>query len=289
MPIPDYPDFAPISLSMRPELHPLLVRTPDGVSEYTFSNLYLFRKRYRYKISRIRDKVFVIAGQQDGRSFFMTPFATPGRKILMELFDAHGDWKGIPDSVLGHCRACLECRGIDIVEDRDNFDYLYLRANLAGLPGKKYHKKRNLIHAFENAYRHEERPLNVSLIPQALEVLDGWRRDKDVDGDYAAAREALELFDLLGMRGAIYFAEGRPVAWCLGESLARGRMFAVHFEKALDEYKGIYQFVNKAFAASLPEEFRFINREQDLGDAGLRQAKMTYRPSGFVRKYKGRR
>jgi len=29
-----------------------------------------------------------------------------------------------------------------------------------------------------------------------------------------------------------------------------------------------------------------VNREQDLGDEGLRQAKMTYRPSGFVRKYR---
>jgi hypothetical protein len=66
-------------------------------------------------------------------------------------------------------------------------------------------------------------------------------------------------------------------------------MFAVHFEKALEEFKGIYQFVNQAFAASLPESYIHINREQDLGDEGLRQAKMTYRPAGFVRKFTGTR
>ena len=54
-----------------------------------------------------------------------------------------------------------------------------------------------------------------------------------------------------------------------------------------DEYKGIYQYINMTFAASLPESYVTINREQDLGDEGLRQAKETYRPCGFVKKYTG--
>jgi hypothetical protein len=63
-------------------------------------------------------------------------------------------------------------------------------------------------------------------------------------------------------------------------------MFAVHFEKGIEDYKGIYQFINQAFAQALPSYFKSINREQDLGDEGLRQAKMTYRPSSFVNKYR---
>ena len=84
------------------------------------------------------------------------------------------------------------------------------------------------------------------------------------------------------------YVNGEPVGWCLGEGLAAGRMFAIHFEKAVDRYKGVFQHINRSFAASLPESFVYINREQDLGDDGLRQAKLTYRPSGFVRKYTGR-
>ena len=64
-------------------------------------------------------------------------------------------------------------------------------------------------------------------------------------------------------------------------------MFVIHFEKALDEYKGIYQYLNQSFAESLPRFFTLINREQDLGNEGLRQAKMTYRPCEFVKKYTG--
>jgi hypothetical protein len=215
----------------------------------------------------------------------MTPCAVPGRDILEELFATHDYWKGISDSVLAPYREELEQWGITAAEDRDNFDYLYLRTDLAELSGKKYHKKRNLVHAFLNAYRHEEMPLTAERIPQAVEVLDRWRLDKGVDGDYTAAREALELFSILKMRGRIYYVDGQPAGWCLGESLARGRMFTIHFEKAIDGYKGIYQYMNQSFAAALPAYYTHINREQDLGDEGLRQAKMTYRPCGFVRKY----
>lgn len=289
MSIPVYPEFVPVDLDLRSEIHPYLSMTPDGVSEYTFSNLYLFRKRYDYRISRIREKIFIISGRHDEKKFFMTPCAAPGHCILMRLFKTHDYWKGVSDSVLYPCRACLEQYGIGFAEDRNNFDYLYLRTNLAELPGKKYHKKRNLVNAFRNAYRYREQALTMEQVPQALEVLDCWKKEKGVDGDYDAAKEALELFDELGMRGSLYYVDDRPVGWCLGECLAKGKMFAVHFEKGIDEYKGIYQFMNQAFAASLPESYRLINREQDLGDEGLRQAKMTYYPSCFVRKYTGKR
>jgi hypothetical protein len=290
---PEFPLFVPMSLELKKEMHPQLSLTPDGVSEYTFSNLYLFRNRYAYRISRYprrgsggkEERTFIISGEREGKKFFMTPCAVPSRDVLEELFNTHDYWKGISDSVLGSRRADLEQWGIEIAEDRDNFDYLYLRTDLAELLGKKYHKKRNLVNAFLNAYRHEEQPLRAELIPQAIKILDRWRLDKGAEGDYEAARESLELFGGLNMRGNIYYVNGKPAGWCLGESLARGRMFTIHFEKAIDAYKGIYQYMNQAFAASLPAYYTYINREQDLGDEGLRQAKMTYRPCGFVRKY----
>jgi hypothetical protein len=285
MQIPCYPGFVPLSLELKDKIHPKLSQTPDGVSEYTFGSLFLFRKRYNYRISRVLDKTFILSGERDGKKFFMTPCAAPARCILEDLFKTHDYWKGISDSVLIPSRDHLEEWGIEITEDRDNFDYLYLRSDLAELPGKKYHKKRNLVNQFIHYYSHEQRPLTMETVPQALWVLNRWRKDKGAEGDYTAARESLEFFPDLGMKGAMYYINGEPVGWCLGESLANGRMFAIHFEKAIDTYKGIFQYINQSFASSLPESFIYINREQDLGDEGLRQAKMTYRPSGFVRKY----
>lgn len=289
MKIPNFPDFVPLSLDLREEMYPQLNMTVDGVSEYTFSNLYLFRRRYDYKISRVPERTLVISGERDGKKFFMTPCDVPGWGVLDELFDTHDYWKGISDSVLDPNRIRLEQWGIEVSEDRDNFDYLYLRTDLAELSGKKYHKKRNLVNAFINSYKYEERPFTLDSVGEAKKILDKWREEKGVDGDYVAANEALELFGELKMQGAMYYVDGVSAGWCLGETLARGRMFAIHFEKGLEEFKGIYQFINQAYAAALPKYISHINREQDLGNEGLRQAKMTYRPSGFVRKYLGTR
>ena len=294
MAIPSFPEFTPITIEHKNEMHAKLSLTPDGVSEFTFGGIYLFRKRYRYLVSGLKDKTLIISGiqpphknEEKSKKFFMTPCAAPGRGVLEELFETHDYWKNIPESILIPQRAHFEEWGIQTAEDRDNFDYLYNRNDLAELAGKKFHKKRNLVSQFLKLYSHEERMLTKETIPMAFTVLEEWRAGKEADGDYAACREALELFGELNMKGLLFNIDGRPAGWCLGESNALGRMFTVHFEKGLDGYKGIYQFINKAFAASLPEQFTQINREQDLGDSGLHQAKMTYWPTGFVRKYTG--
>ncbi|MDR2493655.1 MAG: DUF2156 domain-containing protein [Spirochaetaceae bacterium] len=286
--IPCYPNDVPITLDLQPHLNPLFFQLPDGISEYTFANLYLFRNRYAYRLSRSPAGALIISGTRDGARFFMTPAAIPEKEVTLSLFETHDYWKGIPESALAACKDDLARWGVSVSEDRDNFDYLYLRTDLADLAGKKYHKKRNLVSAFLNAYTYEVRPLGPENRAHALRVLERWRHDKAEDGDYLASREALEQCASLGMQGALYYVNGRPAAWCLGEPLAQGRAFAVHFEKGIDDYKGIYQFMNQNFASSLPDHIIHINREQDLGDEGLRQAKMTYRPVGFVKKYSAR-
>jgi hypothetical protein len=287
MSIPCYPDFIPITFELKSDIKPLLFHLQDGVSEYTFANLYLFRKRYQYRLS-LGDECLIVSGEREGERFFMTPGSIPGQGVLTDLFKTHRYWKGISSSTLASRREQLALWGIEITEDRNNFDYLYLRTDLAELPGKKYHKKRNLVSAFLNAYSPESRPLSPECVPHALDVLERWRQDKGAEGDYIAAHEALEQFPVLELQGVLYYINGSPAGWCLGEFLVQGSMFAIHFEKGIDEYKGIYQYMNQNFAVSLGEPVIHINREQDLGDQGLRQAKMTYRPSGFVQKYRGR-
>jgi hypothetical protein len=287
---PCYPDFTPLDISLKNCLHPRLSLTVDGVSEFSFSGLYLFRNKYNYKISR-GNGGFIISGSADEKTFFMTPCAAPDQEILEDLFKNHDYWKNIPESVLSPVMEKLQERGVVFEEDRNNFDYLYYREELAELSGKKFHKKKNHVNNFLSSYpNHEQKPVNKETIPAALEILDRWLKDKSFqsEGDYRAAKEALDLFDSLPLRGSIFYINGKPASFCLGESIARGRMFVIHFEKAIDDYKGIYQFMNQAFAASLPRFFTLLNREQDLGSEGMRQAKMTYRPCGFVKKYTGR-
>lgn len=287
MNIPAFPDSAPISLEMRSELHPSLVVIPDGISEFTFANLYLFREQYDYHISWLPNHVVLISGKQDGKSFAMLPCGFPeDNGPAEEVLRLHDYVKGLAEPHADAERIRLERFGYMVFEDRDNFDYLYLKKDLEALQGKKYHKKRNLVNAFINNYNYEECPLNQENIDATFEILEEWRREKGEEGDYKAAREALERMEELELTGYLICVDGKPAAYTLGEPLAKGRSFAVHFEKAIGDYKGIYQFMNRAFASVLPRHYHYINREQDLGDQGLRQAKMTYRPCGFAKKYK---
>ena len=285
--IPSYPEFAPLSLEMAREISPHLVKLPDGVSEFSFVGLYLFRYRYNYRVSMLHD-FLVVSGEQGGLRFFITPCCSTGIETINELFQTHDKWKLISPAFLAQNRAAVEGAGYVVSEDRNNYDYLYLRSELASLSGKKFHKKKNHVNAFELAYPdHTVKPLGVETRDDALAVLEAWNdlEENSLDTDYRAAKEALSLLGSFEMTGLVLYVEGVPVAWTLAETVAAGRMCAVHFEKARVEYRGSYQFINYAFAQYLPETVEFINREQDLGDEGMRQAKMTYRPSGFVEKF----
>jgi uncharacterized protein len=287
--IADYPLSSELALDQRSTLHPLFQALGNGISEFTFANLYLFRKAHHYRVSRLLDGLHVITGRDgdsetEGSSFFMLPFGLPSREILGDLFARFGGMK-----------AATEAQSIELIrmgyrveEDRDNFDYIYSRVELSTLPGPKFHKKKNQINKFRRSFQAEGKPLLEEYLPQALEVLDAWRATRDDPGDYEAAREALVRAEELQLCGGIYYVEGKPVAYTLGEENARGTSFVIHFEKAIhaDRYGGIYQFINQVFASILPEKYDTINREQDLGDEGLRQAKESYNPTGFVKKFR---
>ena len=279
--IPEYPDSVAVSMALRPLLHPMFQTLPDGISEFTFANIYLFREAHEYSITRLPDGNLIILGRDKGHPFFMSPFNLPEKPLLDHLMANHERMK----CASIRQKDALLAMGLVVTEDRDNFDYLYLRQELAELTGRKFQKKRNLIKAFLNNYNFEGKPLLNEYLADAFAILEAWRNEHESPGDYAAAREALEKSEELQLCGGIYYAEGQPAAYSLGEELACGTSFVIHFEKGLSRYKGVYQFVNQAFASIIGDPYTTLNREQDLGDEGLRQAKLSYRPTGFVKKF----
>ncbi len=282
--IAEYPSSIELSLNLRPVLHPKFQTLPEGISELTFVNLYLFRGTHNYRLSWLPDKLLVISGKDADSPFFMLPFGLPDEKLLRELFGRYGLMKAVSESQA----AALSERGYSITEDRDNFDYLYSREQLVNLTGRKFHKKRNLVSIFISNNECQAKPLLEEYTDDALEVLEQWKVHQAEVGDYFPAKEALEKMWGLQLCGGIFYINRRPVAYCLGEELAQGKCFVIHFEKAVtdERYRGIYQFINQAFAAILPEKYETVNREQDLGILSLRQTKESYNPLGFVKKYR---
>lgn len=286
MNISAYPQSDPLALEHRAALHPLLCTHESGISEYSFANLYLFRGTYQYQVTKI-DGEYALHGLEGGAHFWIFPQGLPKMARLRELCSNGEMVKCIAASERAASERAASELGYQLVGSRADFDYLYLRENLASLRGRKFHKKRNLVNNFTQTHLHELRPLGADEVAPALRILEEWHKAHEGDGDdYHAAKEALERLGELQLCGYILYAEGRAVAFALGEGLARHRMHVIHFEKGIAGYTGVYQYINMAYATALPHHYEYINREQDMGDAGLRQAKMTYRPDGFVEKYR---
>jgi hypothetical protein len=282
--IPEYPDSAEVSIDMRPILHPKFKALAEGISEFTFANIYLFRTTHNYRISKLENGLFVITGRDNENPFFMLPFGLPDEDIIRELFNNYHTMKA---ATARQVEKLTDMR-YTVSEDRDNFDYLYSLEDLVNLTGRKFHKKKNMLNIFIKNNECQAKPLLEEYRDDALQILERWNDQHDGLNDSLAAKEALEKMWPLQLCGGIFYIEEQPAAYCLGEELALGESFVIHFEKAVLEegFKGLYQYINQAFASILPEKYKTVNREQDLGDPGLRHAKMSYRPVDFVKKYK---
>ena len=284
-----YPEFSPLSLEAVQAIKTDLQLLKDGMSELTFGSLYFFRNFYKYKISRFNERTLLFLGEERKKPFFFTIGDPLPIAIIKELYEDCAYWKLISESYLNNNAALFQTFKGAPTEDRDNFDYLYTRLSLSTLSGKQLHKKKNHVNGFLTNYPDFTlKKLDADTKKDAGKILDIWATEQSdlQETDYEAAQQALALPETDGSTGLILYVQGTPVAWCLAEFAAQGATAVVHFEKARTDFRGSYQYINYAFAQSLPEHIVYINREQDLGDEGLRHAKMSYKPEGFVKKYR---
>ena len=164
----------------------------------------------------------------------------------------------------------------------DAQDYIYETEALATLPGKKYHAKRNHVSKFYRTYSDSEiKPINADTAPDALKVVCRWYSERGIDfseyGEYGVIRDALNGLEEFDMKGAVLYVGDTPVAMTLGSEISP-LCFDVMFEKALRDYEGSYAVINMEFAKTLTD-YRYLNREEDMGIEGLRKAKLSYHPA----------
>ena len=173
----------------------------------------------------------------------------------------------------------------DIDENRDFSDYVYFREKLENLSGKKLQSKRNHINKFLSLYpQYEYKPLTKDMIPACLQLEKQWKAGQD-DEDQAdsqnmelrAMTRVFHRWDQLGMMGGTIWIDGELVAFTYGCPINHDT-FDVCVEKANVAYEGAYTIINREFVRHLPEQYKYINREEDMGEEGLRKAKLSYRP-----------
>ncbi|MGN1098518.1 MAG: DUF2156 domain-containing protein [Clostridia bacterium] len=173
-------------------------------------------------------------------------------------------------------------------EERDCEDYMYQSEKLISLAGKKLHAKRNHINYFvENYnYSYEEVTPEVAVnecAPLMYELVS--EKDHNLNPfELSAMKLFFENYSILGEKGAVIRVDGKIVAMSFGEAITDD-VALIQLEQARDEYRGAYQMINKLFCENAWSDYTFINREEDMGIDGLRQAKESYQPIFLVKKY----
>lgn len=182
------------------------------------------------------------------------------------------------------------------IEPNRNFaDYIYTRDKLINLSGKKLQSKRNHINKFKSLYpQYTYRPLTEDLIPQCLELEKQWRKVSKDDTDEQDLDESLSIelrsmtrafhrWDRLGLTGGTIWVDDKLVAFTFGCPINQ-TTFDVCVEKADVNYEGAFSIINQEFVKHLPEQYCYINREEDMGNEGLRRAKLSYHPDILLEK-----
>jgi hypothetical protein len=291
MEIPDWPASRPLDIGDKPRFDSIFDELQPRVSELTFAGLYLFRTAHDYRLSQVGDSLVVLGKGYDCACYCLPPLGGDAAGACDLLLQAGVEIYGVEGA---YASRFLKDAGCEAVEDRDSFDYLYLREELATLPGNRFHKKKNRISYFAARHTHEVHTLSAQHLCGCLQLLDEWSRVAEVEGNRSfglemdATAEALAQADALGLEGVVVTVGGDVRAFAVGERLNR-ETAVCHFEKADHFMEGLSQLVNREFARLLFTDCRYVNREQDLGEPGLRNAKLSYHPVELIRKFRLRR
>jgi uncharacterized protein len=287
MEIPLYPAARPLALADKPLLDRLLSDIQPRVSELTFAGLYLFRTAHQYRLATAADSIVILGRGYDDSEYFLPPLGGDVAEALKILFADGISLYGADDLFVDRY---VDARAVQITDLRGSCDYLYLRDELAALPGSRFHKKKNRISYFTSRHDYSVTTFSSEHLQGCLNLLDRWLQSSRNDAgrsllmEVEATVEALQSAETLGLEGVVVITDGHVAAFALGERLNR-ETAVCHFEKADPFSEGLYQLVNREFARLLFQECRFVNREQDLGNTGLRSAKLSYHPVELVKKY----
>lgn len=175
-------------------------------------------------------------------------------------------------------------------EQHDSFDYCYLLEELAFLKGRKYTKKRNKINQFIKKYDFKYEKIELSNIELVKEFQSNWisdekvKNNKEIIKENLGIKEVLNNYFNLNLCGGVLFVDNCVVAYTIGEKI--GNQMCVYIEKADEKYIGSYQMINTMFLRENADGIKIVNREDDAGVEGLREAKESYFPLELLKKYK---
>lgn len=281
--------FQPIKIEHRNIFQPYLTKG-SRTCDRTFNNLFCWQHYYRTAWAESDGWLVVrayINGERRAAYIVLSQDETPHYEEIIPTVEADAAAQGLTLSLMGLTEA--ECTLLQqqlpdtfiFDRNRDFADYVYRAEDLRTLKGRKFAQKRNHVNKFNSLYNFEYKSITQKNINDCLRLEEEWIAEHADDESAFAERiviqQALQHFEELELIGGALYVDNQLIAFTYG-SAVNETMFCTHVEKADIRYEGAYQMINQQFALHLPENYTLINREEDMGMAGLRKAKMSYEP-----------
>ncbi len=288
-------NFHKPEISDKPWVKECLSNRDDLTCEYSFSNIFSYTAKMRLEIADV-EGFLVTRCFTDGTIGYCYPVGSGDIKKVISLIIDDMRVQNEPCYLFGlGTNEAKELEGLydgffDIRLDRDGFDYIYKSEDLINLSGKKYQPKRNHISFFKKNYNWSYESMSSSNIEECYNMNVEWLQtsgslySEDLEKELKIIRCVFENFDDLECKGAVLRVDGRVVAFAMGAQI-RSDTFCVHFEKAFSYIRGAYPMINQQFVENELSDYKFIDREDDLGLENLRKAKLSYYPEFLSDKY----
>lgn len=288
--------FEPVTTENVLSLKPYLARQTYRSCDYTVGAIYQWRAYFHATFALSREMLIMSVEYPGEGRYYTWPVGSGDIQSALDAVEQDAAGRGetlrfctVPESGkdILLARYGTRCRA---ESKRDWADYLYNLEDHVGFPGKKFHTQRNHLNHFmkENpGWRFV--PVTVETLPVAKRFLAEYEQYAPIDKviekeEMYRSEELLREALVLEQKAGYIDVDGTVVALAVGETM--GDTLFVHVEKARVDYAGAYQAIVSEFARYAAEpETRFINREDDSGEEGLRFSKLSYRPVDFVEKY----
>jgi hypothetical protein len=285
-------NFEPIDLKRQQEYHHRLSQCGQIASDYSFINIWGWGEEYGLQwawhdslvcIKQTRPAEMLWAPVGDWQDTDWEPMLVAAKEQCPRFIR-------VPEMLLNIWK---EKTGLsfDAAESRGHWDYLYNRKELVDLKGNRYHKKKNLVNQFRKKYDYAYLPFSDNMVSMAQELQEDWCTWRDCEDSDTLTSENKAIAKVLDnwrqlnhITGGGLLVDQLLIAYTVAEILPDNSL-VIHFEKACPDIKGGYQAINQMFLSEDESTCDIVNREQDLDDQGLRKAKLSYQPVGFVKKY----
>ncbi len=274
------------------------------ISELTFTNLYLWNQGQSFSYRVIDDFLVVKSLDINDNCMIFLPVGKTAeqnespeklRKVIEKLIEECEDEnfffiRSLTDKMKSRLEVAFP-EDFEFTPTPEYSDYVYDVEKLINLSGRKFHSKKNQFNKFKKLYKFEYIPLTVENAQILIDSQCQWFNHNnvlvyaDLEIERKGIIQVINNIEHLDVDGAYITIDNKIAAFTLAEQLSDDTV-VIHIEKAVDDFPGAYQAINKLYLENRWSDMTYVNRECDLGIEGLRKAKESYRPVFMVDKYK---